>query len=67
MKSELFIEFNNHQINSKLITKKAKEIWKSKGNKVKDLKRLDLYFQPETKRCYYIFNEKDEGNNYFEI
>lgn len=67
MKSEVFVEFNELKIEQKQLVDMAKEIWKNKGNKIKDLKSVELYLKPEERKCYYVFNSKIEENNFFEV
>ncbi|MCD7904484.1 MAG: DUF6465 family protein [Clostridiales bacterium] len=68
-KSEFYVEFNGKKVSQDDIAKKAKEIWKDSGNKVKDLKTVELYYQPEAEKCYYVFNgeSKDSVNGAFEV
>ncbi len=65
MKTDLFIEFNGIQTDSKILTDMAKEIWKERGLLVKDLKSVVLYFKPDERKCYYILNGEDKGE--FEV
>lgn len=65
MKNNLYIESHGFQVLEKDIVDKAKEIWKNDGNKVKDLLSMDLYYKPDEKKCYYVFNETIKG--YFEV
>ncbi len=67
MKSELVVQFKGHEVNNKKLIEIAKEIWKSEGNKVKDLLTLELYYKPEESRCYYVFNGKCSENSFFEV
>ncbi len=62
MKTDLFIEFNGNKALADDITKKAKEVWKEAGNKVKDLKNVELYYKPDEGRCYYVFNGETTGS-----
>lgn len=67
MKSELFIEFNGLKVDQKQLLEAAKEVWKEKGNKVKDLKTIELYFKPAERKCYYVFNGEACNDNFFEV
>lgn len=55
-KENIYIEFKGKQIYQKDLVSQAKEIWKSAGNKAKDLSSIDLYYKPEEGKCYYVFN-----------
>lgn len=67
MKTDFFVEYNGNKVDEKTIIEKAKEIWKANGNKMKDLKSAELYYQPETGKCYYVFNGESSDNNSFDI
>ena len=67
VKTELFIEFNGKKVEEKSIVEKAKAIWKDSGNKMKDLSTVELYYQPESGKCYYVFNGEASDNNSFEV
>lgn len=56
-KDTLFIEFKGRQVSQKDIIDKAKAVWKENGNKVKDLKSVNVYYKPEEGKCYYVLNE----------
>lgn len=62
MKENVFIEFKGNKIEQKQLTKLAKDIWVEQGNKVKDLKTLDLYYKPEESTCYYVINGDVTGS-----
>ncbi|MCD8239253.1 MAG: DUF6465 family protein [Clostridiales bacterium] len=66
-KVDLFIEFNGKKVDQKAIVDKAKETWKAAGNKMKDLSSVELYYQPDAGKCYYVFNGESTDNNSFEI
>ncbi len=65
MKLETFVEFGGSKLDVKHFEDRAKEVWKSDGKLVKDIKKLALYFKPEEKACYYVFNEQESGRLQF--
>ncbi len=65
MKSNFFVQYNSKDVEYNMLIKLAKEEWKNKGNKVKDIKTLDLYYKPEEHMCYYVFNDDIKGK--FEV
>ncbi len=69
IKESVFIEFKGKQINQKEILDKARQEWKNSGNKVKDLKNVNVYYKPEENKCYYVMNESssNELTGSFEI
>ncbi len=66
-KVELFVELNGKKVDVKSIETKAKEVWKEQGNKMKDLANAELYYQPDSGKCYYVFNGKSDDNSFFEV
>lgn len=62
MKSNINIEYQGKKVCDKELLEKVKEIWKEKGEKVKDIKSIDIYFKPDEDMCYYVINEKENGS-----
>lgn len=62
MKSTFYIEYYGKQIDESLLVKTAKSIWTKGGNKLADLKSLDLYVKPEENMAYYVFNGDISGS-----
>lgn len=57
IKETMFVEYQGKQFNQKDLFSKARQEWKDSGNKVKDLKSVNIYFKPEEQTCYYVMNE----------
>lgn len=57
MKSNLYIEYQEKQLNEKDLIAQAKKVFTSTGKKVSELKTLDLYVKPEENMAYCVFNE----------
>lgn len=62
MKSRFFVQYQGNELEEKEIITKIKEIWKEEGNKVKDLKELDIYVKPEEGKAYYTINGETRGS-----
>lgn len=62
MKAELIMEFGGRQVSESDITKEAKTIWTNDGNKVSDIKSLDVYIKPEENMAYYVINCSHTGS-----
>ncbi|MCR5774253.1 MAG: DUF6465 family protein [Lachnospiraceae bacterium] len=61
MKSELTIQYaGNDRTESELVSM-AKDAYKAAGNKTSDIKKLDLYVQPENSVVYYVVNDDFKG------
>ena len=62
VKEEFVLEFAGKQITQEEIKKKVKENWtKVQKNKIKDIKTIKVFLQPENSCAYYTIN--DEGND----
>ncbi len=67
MKSDLFVQCQGKNVDTKQLLDTAKEIWKADGNKVKDLQTVELYYKPEEQKCYYVFNGEGSDDSFFEV
>ena len=66
VKEEFVLEFAGKQITQEEIKKKVKENWtKVQKNKIKDIKTIIVFLQPEYSCAYYTIN--DEGNDSYKI
>ena len=66
VKEEFVLEFAGKQITQEEIMKKVKENWtKVQKNKIKDIKTIKVFLQPENSCAYYTIN--DEGNDSYKI
>ena len=66
VKEEFVLEFAGKQITQEEIKKKVKENWtKVQKNKLKDIKTIKVFLQPENSCAYYTIN--DEGNDSYKI
>lgn len=66
VKEEFVLEFACKQITQEEIKKKVKENWtKVQKNKIKDIKTIKVFLQPENSCAYYTIN--DEGNDSYKI
>lgn len=67
MKSSLCVQVNGKDYDTSSLLDQAKEIWKADGNKVKDLQTVELYFQPNEGKCYYVFNGVGSDDSFFTV
>ena len=66
VKEEFVLEFAGKQITQEEIKKKVNENWtKVQKNKIKDIKTIKVFLQPENSCAYYTIN--DEGNDSYKI
>ena len=61
MKSTLYVEYQEKQLEEKDLVAKAKKIWTGSGKKIGDLTSLQLYVKPEEKMVYCVFNDDTKG------
>lgn len=61
MKSTLYVEYQEKQLEEKDLVAKAKKVWTSTGKKVSELTSLQLYVKPEENMVYCVFNEDNTG------
>lgn len=62
MKTDLYVELDGHQVECNHFSDKVKDIWKSEGNKVKDIKKIEIYYKPLEATCYYVINGNSKGS-----
>ena len=60
-KTNLFVEYCGKQVEDKAIVAAVKKQWTEAGNKVGDIKTMDLYVKPEEAAVYYVINETVSG------
>ena len=61
MKSTLYVEYQEKQMDEKHLVAKAKQIWTDEGRKISALTSLQLYVKPEENMAYYVFNDEIKG------
>ncbi len=61
MKSELTIQFGGKDNTESELIAKAKEAYKAAGNKASDIKKVELYVQPENSIVYFVINGDYNG------
>lgn len=60
-KTNLFVEYCGKQVEDKAMVASVKKQWTEAGNKVGDIKTMDLYVKPEEAAVYYVINETESG------
>lgn len=61
-KTSMFVEYQGKQVEDKAIIAAVKRAWTEAGNKVGDMKTVELYIKPEEASVYYVINETETGN-----
>ena len=60
-KKTLFIQYNGKQVEEKDIVASVKKAWTDAGNKVGEIKTMEVYVKPEEDAVYYVINETESG------
>ena len=60
-KTSMFVEYKGKQVEDKAILAAVKKAWTEAGNKVGDMKTVELYIKPEETAVYYVINETETG------
>ena len=60
-KEEVFVQYNSHEIRSADILAKAKQDFIGRGNKVEDIKEIQVYIKPTDGAAYYVINHSETG------
>ena len=58
---QVIYQFEGREVTEKELITKVKEIWTSKGNKIKDITSLNIYIKPEEQMAYYVINDVENG------
>lgn len=61
IKTTLFVEYYGKQVEEKEMIAAVKKAWTSAGNKVGDIKSIELYVKPEDGAVYYVINKTESG------
>lgn len=56
-----YFEINGEQISTEVITERIKETYKADGHRIGSVKSLDVYYNFDEQRAYYVVNGKAEG------
>ena len=60
-KTSIFVEYKGKQVEDKAIVAAVKKAWTESGNKVGDMKTVELYIKPEESAVYYVINGTETG------
>jgi len=61
MKSTLYVEYQEKQLEEKALVAKATKVWTQTGKKASELTSLQLYVKPEENMAYCVFNDDITG------
>lgn len=61
IKVKTVVEYYGKQVEEKDIIADVKKAWTKSGNKVGDIKSMELYIKPEEAAVYYVINKTETG------
>ena len=61
MKQQMFLQFNELEVELSAVEANVKNDWKSKGHKLTEIESLDIYVKPQEGKAYYVVNKEVEG------
>ena len=61
MKQQMFLQFNEQEIELSNVEANVKKDWKENGHKLSEIVDLDMYVKPEEAAVYYVVNKEIEG------
>ena len=61
-KTTMFVEYCGKQVEDKAMVAAVKKAWTNAGNKISDIKTMELYIKPEEAAVYYVINGTETGN-----
>jgi len=61
IKINTIVEYHGKQVEEKVIVAAVKKAWTKAGNKVGDIKTIEIYIKPEEESVYYVINGLNTG------
>ncbi|AHM57381.1 hypothetical protein EAL2_c21000 [Peptoclostridium acidaminophilum DSM 3953] len=61
LKTDFFVEHSGKQISKKDMVRLVKDEWLQQGRLVKEIKDLQMYFNVDESKCYWVINNEDKG------
>ena len=61
IKVNAIVEYQGRQVDEKTMIAAVKNAWTKAGNKVGDIKTLEIYIKPEEDSVYYVINGTETG------
>ena len=61
MKQQLFLQFNEQEVELSAVEANVKKDWKDGGHKLTEIESLDIYVKPQEGKAYYVVNKSVEG------
>ncbi len=61
VKEQVLLQYADKSADISDLNTKVRQAWKDAGNKVGDLKTIEVYVKPEEGMAYYVINGETEG------
>ena len=61
MKQQMFLQFNEQEVELSTVEANVKKDWKEAGKKLSEIESLDIYVKPQEGKAYYVVNKEIEG------
>lgn len=61
MKQQMFLQFNEQEVELSTVEANVKKDWKDAGRKLTEIESLDIYVKPQEGKAYYVVNKEVEG------
>ena len=61
MKQQMFLQFNEQEVELSTVEANVKKEWKDAGKKLTEIETLDIYVKPQEGKAYYVVNKSYEG------
>ena len=61
MKQQMFLQFNEQEVELSAVEANVKKDWKDQGRKLTEIESLDIYVKPQEGKAYYVVNKEVEG------
>ena len=61
IKQQLFLQFNEQEVELSTVEANVKADWKNAGRKLTEITSLDIYVKPQEGKAYYVVNKEVEG------
>ena len=61
MKQQMFLQFNEQEVELSTVEANVKKEWKEAGKKLTEIETLDIYVKPQEGKAYYVVNKEIEG------
>lgn len=58
---DFFVEHGGKQLSKKEMVRLIKEDWLQKGRFVKEIQNLEMYYNVDESKCYWVINNKEKG------